>query len=1095
MFDDYVEHTGTTPDSRARGMPQLGFQGFEPSPYNDLNDNRGELISQIETGYFPATGMTGHEEPIFSLSRVQYTPPAQVVDMRVCNGLLVLLLANNSFVLIRLAEDDNIITIPAPRKPSELRLTRLFLDPSGRHVAATSAQGENYHIYIPPTAPGARVSAPTPKPRQLKNFKMVIESIAWGRAPTTSRDILLLIGGNNGTIFEARLDGGDEFFKQQSTSQSVYRLSEAQAITGLHFDFGTTGHIIVFATTANRMYTFVGASEKKDDGRMFGALFSAYSDMPPKIMDLPGNISRSELHIYAPSSQSATPAKVLAWLTAAGVYHGTLNLASPDNPVDSANLMPFSSSMQEDPPLAVSVTEYHFLLLRKNRVCGIRTLDEHPVVEEPVPLKSGEVLRGMASDPIEKTYWAFSDASLFEISVTREARDMWKVYLDRDDYERSLQFAQVRFWKIVLAVISCAYADLSTTRDCAGGSGGCALQEGKLMQAAQSYARSSARFEEVTLKFIDANARDPLRYYLVPRLERLPKTALTQRMMLATWLVEFYLAKCNELDDLVASESVAHDVENLKAERAMVEEDLRVLFDTYKANLDRKTVYELIMSHGRTDMYLHFASVVGDHAKVVEHWVMEASWPKALEALVGQSDLPLYYRFAPVLMRHIPKDVVDAWLRVPQLDPVRLIPALLAHKRDPLVPNQAIRYLDAAIFEHSCTAPTVHTLLLTLLAAGDEAGVLRFLAKAPVDAAGKPYFDLDYALRVCGPQGRARVYAMMERWEEAVDAALGAGDVELAKAHADRPVDDAALRKRLWLKIARYVVRDKRDIKSAMRFLENTDLLKIEDILPFFPDFVIIDDFKDEICRALEGYAEHIDKLRGVMDDATAGADAIKQDIEALSRRAIGVDSGERCARCAFALLTRQFYVFPCQHSFHADCLIALNKEYLPPAALRKIVSLQTELVKTAPPPPATASQVQGQQANGNASPGSLTPSGTPNQLKQRTLLSAALLPVNAANALSRGVFNASINVANVTATGLRELIVPESLAGAITMWGPGGKSKALETGDAQVAKVEKIREELEDLLASACPLCESVVVGLDKPFLQPGEVDESWQI
>jgi hypothetical protein len=53
-------------------------------------------------------------------------------------------------------------------------------------------------------------------------------------------------------------------------------------------------------------------------------------------------------------------------------------------------------------------------------------------------------------------------------------------------------------------------------------------------------------------------------------------------MMLATWLVEFYLSKCNELDDLVASESVSNDVENLQTERTILEEDLRNFFDTYK---------------------------------------------------------------------------------------------------------------------------------------------------------------------------------------------------------------------------------------------------------------------------------------------------------------------------------------------------------------------------------------------------------------------------------------------------------------------------------------------------------------------------------
>ena len=57
---------------------------------------------------------------------------------------------------------------------------------------------------------------------------------------------------------------------------------------------------------------------------------------------------------------------------------------------------------------------------------------------------------------------------------------------------------------------------------------------------------------------------------------------LSQRMMLATWLVEFYLSKCNELDDLVASESVSQDVDNLLAERAILEDDLRHFFETYK---------------------------------------------------------------------------------------------------------------------------------------------------------------------------------------------------------------------------------------------------------------------------------------------------------------------------------------------------------------------------------------------------------------------------------------------------------------------------------------------------------------------------------
>lgn len=53
-------------------------------------------------------------------------------------------------------------------------------------------------------------------------------------------------------------------------------------------------------------------------------------------------------------------------------------------------------------------------------------------------------------------------------------------------------------------------------------------------------------------------------------------------MMLATWLVEFYLSRCNDLDDMVASESVSHDVDNLRAEKTLLEDDLREFLETYK---------------------------------------------------------------------------------------------------------------------------------------------------------------------------------------------------------------------------------------------------------------------------------------------------------------------------------------------------------------------------------------------------------------------------------------------------------------------------------------------------------------------------------
>jgi hypothetical protein len=185
-------------------------------------------------------------------------------------------------------------------------------------------------------------------------------------------------------------------------------------------------------------------------------------------------------------------------------------------------------------------------------------------------------------------------------------------------------------------------------------------------------------------------------------------------------------------------------------------------------------------------------------------------------------------------MHQAPKETVDSWLRQATLDPFRLVPSLLQLQhtvRDPLSPNHAIRYLNHVIFEHNNTSPIIHNLLITFHVTPsvtspteDDGPLLRFLFTAPTDPiTGKPYYDLDYALRICKHAGRMQpcvhIYSKMGLWENSVDLALEKGDLDLAKINADMVEDDQQLRKKLWLKIARYVVQDKKDIKSYVGFL------------------------------------------------------------------------------------------------------------------------------------------------------------------------------------------------------------------------------------------------------------------------------------
>lgn len=183
----------------------------------------------------------------------------------------------------------------------------------------------------------------------------------------------------------------------------------------------------------------------------------------------------------------------------------------------------------------------------------------------------------------------------------------------------------------------------------------------------------------------------------------------------------------------------------------------------------------------------------------------------------------------------------------------------------------------------------------------------------------------------------------MGLYEEAVDLALSV-DIELAKQNADMPETDYDTRKKLWLRIARHVVEEEKDITKAMKFLQNSDMLKIEDILPFFPDFVLIDDFKDEICKSLQEYNKHIEDLEHEMNEATKSAESIRQDIENLKNKYGFVSGNQTCELCLFPVLTRSFVLFPCQHVYHRSCLVNEMKKHMDDWKQRRVVELQDQL-------------------------------------------------------------------------------------------------------------------------------------------------------
>ncbi|TPX62294.1 hypothetical protein PhCBS80983_g00536 [Powellomyces hirtus] len=1067
QFEDAAAHSNTFPG---------------PSLSKSADQRTVPVI--LEQGYV-STNVQNQSLPIFSLDRVQFPfPVVNLVSLAVSSNILVIVADGRSSSAARkdgqsqriyridLGKSDAIDEVEPVLRQKTDKVRRVFLDPTAKHLLISTEAGDNYYLYHK-----------WKKPRILNKFRgVLVESVAWGKprdvmaVPSTG---VMLIGTRHGHVFEAELQPTDEFFKREERYfRQVYVVpDENLPICSIRFEEfpAVPRKYVVFLSTSNRLYQFIGdVTDVEVSGSMFTELFRAHDGHSANFQEIPGELARSELQFWSQFVQATgypSVPKTFAWLTSAGLFCGDLtfgNQALGDSLINNAQLLPYprpaDSPAQSspgnpypptEPPISVNITEFHYLLLYESSIKAVNLLTSEVDYEENIPLEFGEFVLGLFVDRIKCTYWVSTNLSLYELIITEEDRDVWRIYLDRKSYDAALSHAKNPAQKDTVITAQAEYY----------------YSQSRYMLSATYYAQCvSLSFEEIVLKFIEKDERGALQQYLLQKLARLRSQDAMQVTLISTWLVEIFINRLNvlqdEKNDAIASLDMLEksgDTEEalqegriqkrrIDEEESVAIEEFRQFLQKYKARLDLNTTSNIIASHGRTQELLYFLELMGDFERVITHWIQEKNWQKALEALARQSSMSLYYKFSPGLMEHAPFDTVNAWIRQPNLNPRNLIPALLRYENRVTDPsqraegqNQAIRYLTYVTRNLGNTDTAVHNYLLSLYVAqarhNNEEGLLQFLHSEE-----KPYYDLQYALRLCCQYGLSQasvhIYGAMNLHEQAVDLALKSHDLELAQINAEKPEEDDALRKKLWLRIARHVVEEKRDIKQALAFLSQTsDLLKIEDILPFFPDFILIDDFKEEICSALEDYNDHIEELKAEMDEATRSAESIRLDIRDLRNRYTPISVTESCHLCRLPLLTRQFYVFPCEHVFHADCLTTRIVEESIPTRAARIKDLQARIA-----------QIVAARRAAQDDPG------------------LGLASAMSAMRLGRNLLDQTVSHYSAVA----------------------------EAKPVDKAEADALKEDLDELIATECPLCGDLMIkSVDRPFIGENEADvvRSWQI
>ncbi|KAA8528729.1 hypothetical protein F0562_036084 [Nyssa sinensis] len=820
-------------------------------------------------------------------------------------------------------------------RPGEQSIHRVFIDPGGSHCIATVVGNGGADTFY--------THAKWSKPRMLSKLRgLVVNAVAWNRQQITeasTREVIL--GTDNGQLHEIAVDEKD---KKEKYIKFLFELAELpEAFMGLQMETASLSNgtrYYVMAVTPTRLYSFTGIGS-------LDTVFASYVDRAVHFMELPGEIPNSELHFFIKQRRAIH----FAWLSGAGIYHGGLNFgaqqSSPngdENFVENKALLDYSKlceGAEAVKPSSLAVSEFHFLVLIGNKVKVVNRISEQIIEELQFDQAQESVSRGiigLCSDASASLFYAYDQNSIFQVSVNDEGRDMWKVYLDLKEYAAALASCHdaIQRDQVYLEQAEAAFS----AKD--------------FLRAASFYAKINyiLSFEEITLKFIGVGEQDALRTFLLRKLDNLTKDDKCQITMISTWATELYLDKINRL--LLEDDTA---LENSNSEYQSIIKEFRAFLSDCKDMLDETTTMKLLESYGRVDELVYFASLKEQYEIVVHHYIQQGEAKKALEVLQKPAvPLDLQYKFAPDLIMLDAYETVESWMTTKNLNPRKLIPAMMRYSSEPHAKNEThevIKYLEFCVHRLLNEDPGVHNLLLSLYAKQEDDGaLLRFLQCK--FGKGRPngpefFYDPKYALRLCLKEKRMRacvhIYSMMSMHEEAVALALQV-DPELAMAEADKVEDDEDLRKKLWLMVAKYVVEQEKgtkreNIRKAIAFLKETDgLLKIEDILPFFPDFALIDDFKEAICSSLEDYNKQIEQLKEEMNDATHGADNIRNDISALAQRYAVIDHDEECGVCQRKILTAggdyrmargytsvgpmaPFYVFPCGHAFHAQCLIA----------------------------------------------------------------------------------------------------------------------------------------------------------------------------
>ncbi|XP_031628679.1 vacuolar protein sorting-associated protein 18 homolog isoform X2 [Contarinia nasturtii] len=883
---------------------------------------------------------TKEETPIFSKRKLPINLPHDILFTRVCNNWLVVLMSHNVLLRLYLQQTDRQDEVFLEKHLTGLRVSNIFLDPTGNHLLialATKCPG-----FVPELLYLHRKSN---KPKKIEKFRdHEITAVAFNHNNQSEASTgSILIGTSKGMIFETEFGiEGEKMF--QSNWKQVFDIGKGEhcPITGIEFyKVPNTSRYIVLASTLNRLYKFHENLRVDEKPPYLQHIFQSYLNVPEDIKDfhqINNKLKYSKLRVNY--DKTAKFPKSFGWLTDIGIYTGEIDqqaespqfiltnevIPYPETPAEESIEVHSSSytstTKKQVYPISFIQTDFHVLLLYSDHVTAVSLLNYQIVYEEYFAEQLGkfvDVTRDITSNAI----FASTGRNIFRFKVTNEHRHVWILYLEKNEFEMAKLYCHDNAAQLDMVLVKQAELKFS---------------QKDYMASARIYSETQTSFEDVCLKFMEINEYEALLVFLKNRLDKLDVQDKTQISMLVVWIVELYLtqmARCSVIEQQAKIRKYQMEFDAFMKTAKVVE----------CVRNNRTVIYDLMASHGDNFNLNTLTAVNKDFESVLDQYINQGKFKDAVSVLNRQTKPELFYKYCPMLMEEIPRETIDVIIgQGRRLNPIELLPTLICQDTESQR-NETIRYLDFCTVSLGCTDQAIHNFLVKLYTQHKSGKLMTYFELQGKDIS-LVHYDVHYALRVCAEHNAIRacvfLQCLLELWHPAVELAL-TFDTKLAQQTASQP-SDRELQRKLWLLIAEHEIKGKNDVKQALDLLKECDLLRIEDLLPFFDDFQKIDHFKEVICDALKEYNAKIQEQRIDMEESAKSAERVRNELQTFRNRSIVIDGQELCAICSGYLQVKPFFIFPCGHKFHHDCLEHQIMEHLSNDNIFRLSKLKQQL-------------------------------------------------------------------------------------------------------------------------------------------------------